>query len=150
MCKCAYSTLSNKQKKPWGKKNNFLLASFKAESLKTRIRIRDPVYGHAIHPYPYTNVTDPEDWCLLKDWRSCRRRRAWSASPPHCQQAVQPGSSHPLPRIQWCIWGRDCLQHRYGRCQNPVVGVLDEPYSAKPAQQISPPGYIRWTRLQPM
>ncbi len=30
-----------------------------------------------------------------------------------------------------------------------VLGVLDEPYSAKPAQQCShtgPPGYIGWTR----
>jgi hypothetical protein len=35
----------------------------------------------------------------------------------------------------------------------PVVGVLDEPYSAKPAQRSShtgPPGYIGWTLFQPM
>ncbi len=37
---------------------------------------------------------------------------------------------------------------------SPVVGVLDEPYSAmyKPAQlssHIGPPGYIGWTRFQP-
>jgi hypothetical protein len=34
-----------------------------------------------------------------------------------------------------------------------VVGVLDEPYSAKPAQLSShtdPPGYIRCTLFQPM
>jgi hypothetical protein len=33
------------------------------------------------------------------------------------------------------------------------AGVLDEPYSAKPAQRSShtgPPGYIAWTRFQPM
>jgi hypothetical protein len=32
----------------------------------------------------------------------------------------------------------------------PVMGVLDEPYSAKPVQLSShtgPPGYIRWTRF---
>ncbi len=37
--------------------------------------------------------------------------------------------------------------------KSTVVGVLDEPYSAKPAQQSShtgPPGYIGWTRFQPM
>jgi hypothetical protein len=31
----------------------------------------------------------------------------------------------------------------------PIVGVLDEPYSAKPAQlstHTGPPGYIGWTR----
>jgi hypothetical protein len=33
-----------------------------------------------------------------------------------------------------------------------AIGVLDEPYSAKPAQRSShtgPPGYIGWTRFQP-
>ncbi len=36
------------------------------------------------------------------------------------------------------------------RMKSPVVGVLDEPYSAKPAQRSShtcPPGYIGWTGL---
>jgi hypothetical protein len=35
----------------------------------------------------------------------------------------------------------------------PVEGVLDEPFSAKPAQpscHTGPPGYIGWTRFQPM
>jgi hypothetical protein len=40
-----------------------------------------------------------------------------------------------------------------GQKQTAVVGVLDEPYSAKPAQRSShtgPPGYIGWTPFQPM
>ncbi len=40
-----------------------------------------------------------------------------------------------------------------GQKQTAVVGVLDEPYSAKPAQRSNhtgPPGYIEWTRFQPL
>ncbi len=40
-----------------------------------------------------------------------------------------------------------------GSCCYTIVGVLNEPYSAKPAQRSShtgPPGYIGWTWFQPM
>jgi hypothetical protein len=39
------------------------------------------------------------------------------------------------------------------RTDSPEAGVLDEPYSAKPAQRRShtgPPGYLGWTRFQSM
>jgi hypothetical protein len=45
------------------------------------------------------------------------------------------------------------LHHGYRYLPNSEAEVLDEPYSAKPAQQSSytgPPGYIGWTRFQPM
>jgi hypothetical protein len=60
------------------------------------------------------------------------------------QEAGQP----PAP-------GEQCTLYMRTSQKKPVseVGVLDEPYSAKPAQLSShtgPPGYIGWTRLQPM
>ncbi len=54
-CKCIYGTkLANKLRK-----NLFLVGILKATDEKSRIRIRNPVYGFK-DPDPSQNVTDPE------------------------------------------------------------------------------------------
>jgi hypothetical protein len=47
------------------------------------------------------------------------------------------------------------VKQQVGTTNSPVAGVLNEPYSAKPAQRSShtarrPTGYIGWTWFQPM
>ncbi len=62
----------------------------------------------------------------------------------------------PISEFQQLIYGHNQIMiirvyFPLTTCLCPVVGVLHEPYSAKPAQRSSytgPPGYIGWTRFQ--
>ncbi len=58
--KCNYSKNCNKQKKMG--KNLFFVGNLKAIDEKSRIRIRNPLYGSK-DPSPSENVTDPEHCC---------------------------------------------------------------------------------------
>jgi hypothetical protein len=45
-------------------RNAFFVGILEAAAKKSRILIRNPVYGFKDHD-PYQNVTDPENWLLL-------------------------------------------------------------------------------------
>jgi hypothetical protein len=45
-------------------RNAFFVGILESAAKKSRILIRNPVYGFK-NPDPYQNVTDPENWLLL-------------------------------------------------------------------------------------
>jgi hypothetical protein len=62
---CFFTYGKNKQNKLL--KNAFFVVILEAAAKKSRILIRNPVYGFK-DPDPYQNVTDPENWLLFSVW----------------------------------------------------------------------------------
>ncbi len=81
-----------------------------------------------------------------------KRIKIYTPSPPPPHNVLKLVRS--TKRISSCLFEHgDIPTYLWAACCYTIVGVLNEPYSAKPAQRSShtgPPGYIGWTWFQPM